>query len=76
MGQQSILHAVKSRRICNSIDTSEILIEEDIPGSKPLCETLLDLQLSPLEKQETVTEEGSIMTVVVFKIYILCIFFR
>lgn len=69
MGQQSILHAVKSRRIFNSVDTSEILIEEDIPGSKPLCETLLDLQLSPLEKQETVTEEGtSTMTVVVFKI--------
>ncbi|GLV38118.1 parkin [Carabus blaptoides fortunei] len=69
LGQQSILHAVKSRRICKKIDTSDILFEEDIPGSKPLCETLLDLQLSPLEKQETITEEDKARNKAHFYVY-------
>lgn len=60
LGQQSILHAVQSRPIqlrkrLYSTVTEEEPIEEQ--PSKPLCETLVDLQLHN-EERSNITEES------------------
>lgn len=54
LGQQSVLHAIKSKKRVKLPSTSNSLIEEseEEQGSKPLCETLKDLTFS--------SEEGSI----------------
>lgn len=56
LGNQSILHAVKTQpspRRNNNLDS-----QSRNAGSKPLNETLIDLQLSGVERQKAITEEG------------------
>lgn len=60
LGEQSILHAVRTQRTPqkykqNSTDT---IPEEESPGSKPLCETLLDFELSDDERRQSISVEG------------------
>lgn len=55
LGNQSILHAVKTQpspRRNNNLDS-----QSRNAGSKPLNETLIDLQLSGVERQKAITEE-------------------
>lgn len=60
LGQKSILHAIRTHRTPRKdlANKSDILYEEESPGSKPLCKTLLDLTLSPIEKLTAVSYEG------------------
>lgn len=54
LGQQSILHAVRSHASHRKKPGSESPSE----GSKPLNETLMDLQLSDHERRSVRTDEG------------------
>jgi hypothetical protein len=54
LGQQSVLHVVKSQLSSKRIGRLETLGE----GSKPLNETLMDLQLSDVERSDISTVEG------------------
>jgi parkin len=53
LGQQSVLHAVKSHP-----SHKKSGLESPSVGSKPLNETLMDLQLSDLERHNLRTDEG------------------
>jgi parkin len=53
LGQQSVLHAVKSRP---STKSAEVVSTSE--GSRPLNETLIDLQLSDHERHSLKTDEG------------------
>lgn len=60
MGQQSILHAIQARPVAQrkrlqSTVTEEEPVEEQ--PSKPLCETLVDLQILS-EERSNITEES------------------
>ncbi|XP_055911271.1 E3 ubiquitin-protein ligase parkin [Eupeodes corollae] len=62
LGQQSILHAIKTRPRQSIIDkkhTESILTEEELQeeASKPLCETLVDLQLQS-DERVNISEEN------------------
>lgn len=56
LGQQSVLHAVKikKRNKLPSQNTSLIVEVEEEQGSKPLCETLTDLDFSTTESESSV----------------------
>ena len=68
MGQQSILHAVRtpSQRLNKSKDTDTIdesleISESNDSGGKPMNETLTDLPLDESESQENSSMEGRII---------------
>lgn len=54
LGQQSVLHAVKS---CPS--AKKLSLESPSEGSRPLNETLIDLQLSDHERHNLKTDAGA-----------------
>ncbi|XP_063223808.1 E3 ubiquitin-protein ligase parkin [Bacillus rossius redtenbacheri] len=54
LGQQSILHAVKTRSPPSSSPESQDVASE---GSRPLCETLIDLQLQDVDRRGPVSPE-------------------
>jgi parkin len=53
LGQQSVLHAVKSRP-----SPRKLGLESPSEGSRPLNETLIDLQLSERERHTLKTDAG------------------
>ena len=64
LGQRSILHAIKSRprptKFLKEAHNNSAVLEEESAGeepSKPLCETLVDLQLQDAERVN-IAEEG------------------
>lgn len=68
MGQQSILHAIRtsSQRLnkkkgTNTIDESLEISELNDSGGKPMNETLTDLPLDESDPQENLTMEGRII---------------
>lgn len=68
MGQQSILHAIRtsSQRLnknkgTNTIDESSEISELNDSGGKPMNETLTDLPLDESDPQENLTMEGRII---------------
>lgn len=70
MGPHSILHAVKlSKKVSNNAPT---LHEEEEEGSKPLSETLLDLQLND-EERKHITESGKSICFV-NNVSVVCVF--
>jgi hypothetical protein len=54
LGQQSVLHAVKSRP-----SPKKPGLESSSEGSRPLNETLIDLQLSDHERHNLKTDAGA-----------------
>ncbi|XP_069675402.1 E3 ubiquitin-protein ligase parkin [Periplaneta americana] len=64
LGQQSILHAVKSRP-----SPKKPGVESPSEGSKPLNETLIDLQLSDRERKSLKTDEDREKTRAHFYVY-------
>lgn len=40
-------------------NSNDSILEEDSPGSKPLCETLLDFELSEQERSQSISDDGS-----------------
>lgn len=68
MGQQSILHAIRTssqrlnkNRDTNTIDESLEISELNESGGKPMNETLTDLPLDESDPQENLTMEGRII---------------
>lgn len=68
MGQQSILHAIRTssqrlnkNRDTNTIDESLEISELNDSGGKPMNETLTDLPLDESDPQENLTMEGRII---------------
>ncbi|XP_026472418.1 E3 ubiquitin-protein ligase parkin [Ctenocephalides felis] len=58
LGNKSILHAVKCRKRAFVSSPHSTLLEEVVEeGSKPLCETLVDLQLTSLERSNISEED-------------------
>lgn len=59
LGQQSILHAVKTKRKVNLPSPSSSVFEEssEESGSRPLCETLRDL--SSTDNDDSILHEGT-----------------
>lgn len=61
LGQKSILHAVKTRTRMPSVNQMNVSIieEEEQEPTKPLSQTLIDLQLESQER-ENISEDGMV----------------